>query len=261
MSSASRDRHHRHSRSTGSLHEGSSRHGRAKKSLPSYRQIVEALPGQEHLARSRLERISLREELDKVASAEEERHHHDLVFAPVPMVERKCPYGAPLPQNDSGLMLRRRADRAALIRSQNAAAAMEEEAKKKPKEKKWPGLLLLEIPNDPTLMPNEHEERKHWYANEIAKKESFIQQSRQEALMRLEQSVEVKPPSFNWDHLPEGVDTSEQQAEFFPRSAKIMKSIGTGKDPRFCRPMDKFYMHREAEFRIKNALKDFSKAT
>eukprot|EP00931_Biecheleriopsis_adriatica_P062377 TRINITY_DN37578_c0_g1_i1.p1 TRINITY_DN37578_c0_g1~~TRINITY_DN37578_c0_g1_i1.p1 ORF type:complete len:292 (+),score=62.28 TRINITY_DN37578_c0_g1_i1:81-878(+) len=227
-----KDRHRRHGSSSGPRV--------SSKRAP--RELVEALPALEHLSRPRLERLDMQRELDAYQAAEDKRYSKSLVTAPLGMVERKCPYGAPLPDSTSGLMLRRRADRAALLRAQ--AAAEEMEKKKAQEPKKRPGIQPIEIPYDPTTLHNEHEARGAYLDTQIVKQQEYVR-SRSEATL---QNFEVKAPEFHFDHLPPGVEISEAQSQYFPRSTKIVKDIGCGKDPRFCRPWGDYEKHREMLF-------------
>eukprot|EP00930_Biecheleria_cincta_P068833 TRINITY_DN5665_c0_g1_i2.p1 TRINITY_DN5665_c0_g1~~TRINITY_DN5665_c0_g1_i2.p1 ORF type:complete len:271 (+),score=52.30 TRINITY_DN5665_c0_g1_i2:105-917(+) len=225
-----------------------------KKKSRHPRELVEAIPKEDHLARTCVERVDLRQELIRVKEGEADRHDWSMNTAPIGLVQRKCPYGAPLPQNDTGLMLRRRADRVAELRKQAPAEAGRKAEEAKAKQKRYPGLQPLDIPYDPTTLYNEHKARGEYLDSQIALQREKIIRAKSEATLRLEQSGgEVKAPPIHYDHLPPGTDITEAQAQFFPRSSETLKSIGSGKDSRFCRPMDQFYVHREMMFKQANA--------
>lgn len=239
--------HHNHAAESASKKPGRHRSSRKKSRHP--RELVEAIPALEHLARTKVERVDLRQELDKVKIGEEDRHDWSMSTAPIGLVQRKCPYGAPLPQSQTGLMLRRRADRAAELRREAAMEATRQAEESKAKVKKYPGLQPLDIPYDPTTLFNEHKARGEYLDSQIALQRENLVRAKSEATLRLEQGVEFKAPPVHYDHLPPGTDITEAQSQFFPRSNETLKSIGSGKDIRFCRPMDQFYVHREMMFK------------
>lgn len=227
---------------------GRRRSSRKKSRHP--RELVEAIPKEDHLARTIVERVDLRQELKRVKDGEADKHYWNMNTAPIGIVQRKCPYGAPLPQSDAGLMLRRRADRVAELRREAAAEMGRNAEEAKAKQKKFPGLQPMDINYDPTTLFNEHKARGEYLDTQIALQRENMIRAKSEAALRLEQTGgEVKAPPIHYDHLPPGTDITEAQAQFFPRSNEILKSIGSGKDTRFCRPMDKFYVHREMMFK------------
>ena len=71
-------------------------------------------------------------------------------------------------------------------------------------KKRYPGLLLLDIPYDPTTFPNEHDERIRAIDGQIAEKEHFLEKSDSEAEKRMRQSFSAKAPDFKFDHVPDG---------------------------------------------------------
>mmetsp|Transcript_2592 Transcript_2592/g.4425 ORF Transcript_2592/g.4425 Transcript_2592/m.4425 type:complete len:224 (-) Transcript_2592:43-714(-) len=204
------------------------------------REVVEALPREYYLARSRMERFDITQELRRMHTAEARRHHDTLATAPLGLVERKCPYGAPLPKKP-------RPKKAIQMQASQSQPILQEPTKK------YPGLILMDLPFDPTTFPNEHSHRIQALDGKIAEKEHFLEKSDSEAALRMQRSFGVHAPSFNYDHAPEGT-ISENTSQFFPRSHGIIQEIGCGKDPRFCRPWGPYEQHREAYWRQKMAL-------
>jgi len=241
-------KHHNHAAESASKKHGLHRSSRKKSRHP--RELVEAIPALDHLARTKVERLDLREELDRVTLAEKDRHDMSMSTAPVGMPERKCPFGAPLPQSQTGLMLRRRADKAAELRKEAAMEASRKAEEAKAKVKKYPGLQPQDIPYDPSTLFNEHKARAAYLDSQITLQQENLFRSS----LRLEQGVQFKDPPIRYDHLPPGPEITEAQSQFFPRSNDLLKSIGSGKDIRYCRPMDQFYKHREMMFKQRDML-------
>ena len=161
------------------------------------REVVGALPREYYLARSRMERFNVAEELRQMRSAEARRHYDSLTIPPLGLVERKCPYGAPLPVKKSRP---KKANLQAMPLSQSQPILPSAgEAKKR-----FPGLLLLDIPYDPTTLPNEHDDRIRAIDGQIAEKELFLEKSDSEAAQRMRQSFSAKAPDFKFDHVPDG---------------------------------------------------------
>ena len=217
------------------------------------REVVEALPREYYLARSRMERFDVMEELRQMHSAEARRHNDSLTIPPLGLVERKCPYGAPLPVKKSRPKKANLQLQTALQASHSQPVLPSTENPQNAK-KKYPGLILLEIPYDPTTFPNEHDERIRAIDGQIADKELSLERSDSEGALRMRQSFSAKAPEFHFDHLPDGtISESTSQAgdgrgtavrevfpeyslntrcpdQFFPRSHEIMTDIGCGKD-------------------------------
>eukprot|EP00434_Breviolum_minutum_P002967 symbB.v1.2.002606.t1/scaffold135.1/size305288/26 len=196
--------------------------------------VVEALPPYE-LAKSKLVNFDLLGELRRAHADEARRHYACLTTPNVGLVERKCPYGAPLPQK---------------IRTKSTAkmsqSLPELPPPEKPKKRRIPGLQLLEIPGDPTTLPSEHAERINVLESQIAEKELSL------ATGSLPRRI-LSTPTLDFDQLPKG-QSSEARIQYFPRSTNIIKEIGCGKDPRYCRPWGPYEQHREAYWRQAIAL-------
>ncbi|CAK9041675.1 Hypothetical protein (Fragment) [Durusdinium trenchii] len=188
--------------------------------------VVEALPPYD-LAKSKLVNFDLFGELRRAHADEARRHYACLTTPNVGLVERKCPYGAPLPKKTSKTKL--------MSKSLPQLPSLEPSAEV-PKPKRIPGLQLLEIPYDPTTFPSEHAERINLLESQIAEKELSLENP---------PLRKVNGPSFDFDHLPQG-QSSEARMQYFPRSTTIIRDIGCGKDPRFCRPWGPYEQHREA---------------
>ncbi|CAE8732547.1 unnamed protein product [Polarella glacialis] len=209
------------------------------------REIVEAIPNLDHLARKHLGRLDLSTELQVIREEEEDRHRHSLVPAPKVSAARTGPLGPPPPADKRALRLRR------LAHSYSELSPVKEDQAASPnKPKKWPGLLLMEIPKDPTKMPNEHSHRR----DELDQKIATIHHSLSDPALR--PLSEMKAQTFNYDHASEGWGISEAQSQFFPRSNQKVKELGGGKDQGFAtRPYDDLYHHREAMIRQKAMLR------
>ena len=136
------------------------------------------------------------EELRHMHSAEARRHYDSLTIPPLGLVERKCPYGAPLPTKKRP----KKANSQAMQSSQSQPVLPSAEDPRK----RYPGLVLLDIPYDPTTFPNEHDHRIRALDGQILEKEVFLEKSDSEAAQRMRQSFSAKAPSFNFDHAPDG---------------------------------------------------------
>lgn len=200
--------------------------------------VVEALPPYD-LAKSKLVNFDLLGELRRAHADEARRHYASLTTPNVGLVERKCPYGAPLPQK-----IRKTKSKTKMTQSLPELPCAEE----KPKPRRIPGVQLLEIPYDPTTLSNEHAERINALDSQIAEKELSLEKSGRS----LPRSFSLTP-SFDFDQLPKG-QSSEAKTQYFPRSTNIIKEIGCGKDPRYCRPWGPYEQHREAYWRQAIAL-------
>ncbi|CAJ1403288.1 unnamed protein product [Effrenium voratum] len=210
----------------------------------SKREVVEALPPHDYLAKSKLFSFDLTGELQKVHAAEARRHLACLTTPPVGLVERKCPYGAPL---------KRKVRKVAVSQSQPVLLPLPEAEQ----PKRVPGLVLMEIPKDPTSLPSEHAERISHLESKIAEKELQelqLQDRRPERLAKLAKLARsASGVDFGFDRLPEGL-ASEAKTQYFARSPEIVRDIGCGKDSRFCRPWGPYEQHREAYWRQTQAL-------
>ena len=110
-------------------------------------------------------------------SAEARRHFDGLTIPPVRLVERKCPYGAPLPVKR---LRPKKAELQALHGSHSQPALPSTEDARK----KYPGLVLMDIPYDPTTLPSEHDHRIQALDGQIAEKELFLEKCENEAEQR-----------------------------------------------------------------------------
>lgn len=219
--------------------------------MPQHREICEPIPREAHLARSYLVRHTgdLLQELKEVKTREAARHRLQLRSAAPPLVERKSPLGAP-PPSPPIRRLRRHSSASRLegLRPEKPGLTPPAAEAARPRR---PGLLLMELPQDPTLLANEHADRSKAIEHAIARQEDFLAECKREAEARQRLGVEASAPAFNWDHQPQVPVVSESQAQFYPRSIEKVRDCGGGKDSRFCRPYDRFYQHREAMCRQK----------
>lgn len=218
--------------------------------LQQHREICEPIPREAHLARSYLVRHTgdLLQELKEVKVREAARHRLQLLSAPPPLVERKSPLGAPPPSPIRRPHRHSSASRLEGLRPEKPGLTPPAAEAVRPRR---PRLLLMELPQDPTLMGNEHADRSKALEHAIARQEDFLAECKREAEARQRLGVQASAPAFNWDHQPEGFLVSESQAQFYPRSTEKVRECGGGKDPRFGRPYDRFYQHREAMCRQK----------
>lgn len=221
------------------------------------RDIVEALPSQEHLARSRLERLDLWQEVRGVRGFEDERFRSSLTRAHPPSAAMQSPLGAPPPglsrRPTPGALSPPRTSASRLPTAAGGAQGSEEAPKKRP------GILMMEIPQDPTTFPNEHIARHAAIGNAIEAQQHRLQASRSEsALLKLRGAdADFTPPQFKWDRLPtaNSLGISEQQSQYFPRSLDRNREIGNVKDPKSLRPYDDWYLYRETLWKQKHTLK------
>mmetsp|Transcript_2510 Transcript_2510/g.6769 ORF Transcript_2510/g.6769 Transcript_2510/m.6769 type:complete len:222 (-) Transcript_2510:89-754(-) len=201
--------------------------------------VLEAFPKERHLTHRYARTFDVREELRSVYSDEEARY--SLLFKAPPEPEPRSIFvvpKAPKPQT-------------ALSRSASSPSTVKTPAENLARRK--PGSLRpFNMPQDPTKMPNPHDERHDIIEAQIAEREKHLAESRSESALQFRCGFEVKAASFHWDHHDPGLFLTESKASFFPRSVGKVREFGSGRDPRYCRPYDETYLHREAVIRNKH---------
>lgn len=212
--------------------------------------IVEPVPNLWHLSRSHVARFNLLEELRSVRGIEEERHRYQLNTAEPEPIEHGNPLGAPVVGDGRSKPGAMTPKLARVVRPAGGESPSDEASKKRP------GFLLIEISNDPTMMPNEHVRRHELLSGAIVEQERLLAASRSEfALLKKDGSgAEWAKSTVQWDRLPSanGTGHSEAQLRYFPRSAVRARDCGVYKEAKACRPTDPTYLHREMMFRQKH---------
>lgn len=195
-----------------------------------------------------LGRMNLMGELQGIRDGEGARHQSALVSVEPPEPGHRNPYGAATQSTHRRAARSRASSVASMSRATTGKSAPSEE-----QQIRRPGLLEFKMPQDPTEMPNPHVPRREAIDGLIFEQEQKLAESRSESALRLMQGgVEVKPTVFHWDRQHPGTELSDYQSEFFPRSIKVVRELGGGKNSDFCRPFDVTYLHREAMCRQKH---------
>jgi len=212
-------------------------------SFSGSKDIPEPLPKIPYLARPHLGRLNLATALNEIREDQARRHRHQLAggAAGMPRPERAGgPFGAPARPRQ-----RRTHSQPAPPRVEATLVDRSEEPSLR--RRTWE---FLE-PQDPRSLPNLHVERHAAITKALARQERAFAASRSELALRLARASDISTPTFEWDTRPSSLELSEQQREFFPRSIARVRQTGGGKDPRYCRPYDDVYIHREAVCRQK----------
>lgn len=131
----------------------------------------------------------------------------------------------------------------------------EEVAEAEPNEpvaRRRPGAPLeLLISQDPTQLFNKHSLRREQLDAALLVAEQRLRACKSDgALLHYSEGG----MSAKLDRLPtaDATGASENQMQFFPRSFDKIRECGNYRDPSFCRPLDKVYLHREAMCRQKH---------
>lgn len=209
---------------------------------------MEGLPNEVHLYKCRLERMDLLEELRRARTGEEERHRFQMVTGEQPEGPLRSPLGAPMPG--------KRRPPGGPGPSRGTAAATTALTPEESQAARRLSRLGLEISQDPTKLPNEHEARCDALQQAIAEQQRKLAASRSEGALRA--AVDFAEPPINWDRLPtaNSLGASESQLQYFARSLDKVRECGNFKDPKHCRPFDYAYVHREALCRQKHVMLD-----
>eukprot|EP00927_Polykrikos_kofoidii_P074265 TRINITY_DN70250_c0_g1_i1.p1 TRINITY_DN70250_c0_g1~~TRINITY_DN70250_c0_g1_i1.p1 ORF type:complete len:246 (-),score=31.98 TRINITY_DN70250_c0_g1_i1:129-866(-) len=228
---------------------------------PFHRQkFVEAsISGEAHLARCTFERFDLSHALRRAKQDENTRHHATLQIREPTAATRSKPFGTAAPPR--GLRRTRSAAELGANVSPPSSSRPPESpgppSAPPPRRRPGVGKAAMTLAQDPCNLPDLHGPRIKLIQALIDRQEETLIESRECLARRVaaESSGSALPPTtFDFDRQPPGEDLSEHQAQYFPRSAEMVKACGGGKDPRFGRPFDDVYAHREALCRLKACL-------
>lgn len=207
------------------------------------------IPLENNLARVHLEKLDMFAELKRVTRHVDSRHHSVISGEMVrPATPKKSggPFGSaklPSKRTNSLPSTLQRLESSSQPQLQSEAVAV---------PKKKPGLSKdFVLPsNDPMAYPNPHEFRGDCVKRAIGDQQKKLEAARTQSLSRRsmpnlhEQELQV----FRWDHVPVAFDTSEYQAQHFPRSIQANRMCGGGKDPSHTRPWQDYEKWREKKF-------------
>mmetsp|Transcript_3122 Transcript_3122/g.7032 ORF Transcript_3122/g.7032 Transcript_3122/m.7032 type:complete len:247 (-) Transcript_3122:159-899(-) len=98
---------------------------------------------------------------------------------------------------------------------------------------------------DPRDLPNPRGARVTALTKAIADLQGSLQDAKADMHIRIASAAAAASPETVWDSLPPEAQTSEHRVQYYPRSLEKVKSLGTGKDPRWARPYDDSYKFRE----------------
>lgn len=110
---------------------------------------------------------------------------------------------------------------------------------------------------DPRNLPNEFAHRSRWRDQGIqASEAAYADGARRLTEMRdnMGRISSLTAPPIEFDHRPTVEGVTAHRWEFYPRSLDAVKTFGGGKDPKHCRPIDKFSEFREIRFRLGDLL-------
>lgn len=113
---------------------------------------------------------------------------------------------------------------------------------------------FMELPDDVTKLPNERVERVADLEDIIKMNERNLAKNRELKATKSPGNAMVEEKPTHWDRLPRNAMLSEQMAEYFPKSQKLLSTMGGGKDPRFLRPKDHQWDYREALLKCKDMI-------
>mmetsp|Transcript_43964 Transcript_43964/g.113591 ORF Transcript_43964/g.113591 Transcript_43964/m.113591 type:complete len:252 (-) Transcript_43964:136-891(-) len=181
-------------------------------------EMLEPVPNEFHLAHARLLQLDMQSELRRARSDEESRHQ--LMMTPAPtMPEKGAPFGGSPTRKP--------------VRPPKASAALpppQEDAATNGTPRR-PGLLLMKFSHDPTTYHNEHIERAKLIDKAIADQDNIvtgIRRSRSAGVIEKDPFAFVGEEAVRWDKRPHALTTTEQRAEFFPRSHRAARQCGNG---------------------------------
>jgi len=103
----------------------------------------------------------------------------------------------------------------------------------------------LGIMQDPREMPNPRGERVKALTKAISDLQDSLQDAKADMHTRIASAAAAAVPETVWDTVPTEVMISEHRVQYYPRSLEKVKSLRTGKDPRWARPYDSSYRFRE----------------
>jgi len=116
------------------------------------------------------------------------------------------------------------------------------------------GRVQLGIMQDPQQFPNPRAARVENLSRAIAELEDSLVEARIDKHRRVLEKAELAAPPVVWDQIPTDLMLSEHRLQYYPRSLDKVRTIGTGRDPRWARPYDNSYKFREMMFMQKGLL-------